>query len=62
MPRISRGSGTDNHPYKSQQHVKEELSTTTVQLIAQHDGVGKDEEDNYISRGETISTGPYIIE
>ena len=61
MLRISRGSGTDNYPYKSQQHVKEELSTT-VQLIAQHDGVGKDEEDNYISRGETISTGPYIIE
>ena len=71
------GSGTDNHPYKSQQHVKEELSTT-VQLIAQHDGVSKDEEDNYqipfmavddgigqrnvIARGETTTTGPYIIE
>lgn len=65
----------DNKPYQSQQHVQEELSTT-VQLVAQHDAAYNDNEHfripfmvvdgigqrNIIARGETCTTGPYLVE
>jgi hypothetical protein len=64
-----------NDPYQSQQNVQEEL-TAIVQLIAQHDGTRKENENfripfmvvdgigqrNVIARGETSTTGPYIVE